>query len=199
MATSSVCSPVGALYSEHVNPQWVRLLGLLEMNVRYERCSGSELFTADGRRILDFLSGYCVHNIGHNHPSVIAALHEELERNGPAMVQSHVAESAGKLAEKLCRRAGGRLTKVFFGSSGSEGVEAAIKFSRAHTERPGLLYANGAFHGLTCGALSLMGDSFWREGFGPLLPETEAIPFDDLDALERKLASKRFAAFIVEP
>ncbi|HMH00454.1 MAG TPA: aspartate aminotransferase family protein [Terriglobales bacterium] len=199
MVTSSVCSPVGALYSEHVNPQWVRLLDLLEMNVRYERCSGSELFTADGRRILDFLSGYCVHNVGHNHPAVIAALREELEREGPAMVQTHVAESAGELAEKLCLRAGGRLTKVFFGSSGSEGVEAAIKFSRAHTGRPGLLYANGAFHGLTCGALSLMGDSFWREGFGPLLPETEAIPFDDLDALERKLASKRFAAFIVEP
>jgi ornithine--oxo-acid transaminase len=174
-------------------------LDLLEMNVRYKRCSGSELFTAEGRRILDFLSGYCVHNVGHNHPAVIAALREELEREGPAMVQTHVAESAGELAEKLCLRAGGRLTKVFFGSSGSEGVEAAIKFSRAHTGRPGLLYANGAFHGLTCGALSLMGDSFWREGFGPLLPETEAIPFDDLDALERKLASKRFAAFIVEP
>jgi len=89
--------------------------------------------------------------------------------------------------------------RVFFGSSGSEGVEAAIKFSRAHTERTGLLYANGAFHGLTCGALSLMGDSFWREGFGPLLPETEAIPFNDVDALERKLSSKRFAAFIIEP
>ena len=169
------------------------------MNVRYERCSGSELFTADGRRILDFLSGYCVHNVGHNHPAVIAALREELEREGPAMVQTHVAESAGELAEKLCLRAGGRLTKVFFGSSGSEGVEAAIKFSRAHTGRPGLLYAKGAFHGLTCGALSLMGDPFWREGFGPLLPETEAIPFDDVDALERKIASKRFAAFIVEP
>jgi ornithine--oxo-acid transaminase len=115
------------------------------------------------------------------------------------MVQTHVAERAGELAEKLCRRAGSRLTKVFFGSSGSEGVEAAIKFSRAHTGRTGLLYANGAFHGLTCGALSLIGDSFWSEGFGPLLPETEPIPFDDVHALERKLASERFAAFIVEP
>jgi ornithine--oxo-acid transaminase len=199
MVTSTVDSAVGTLYSEHVNPQWVRLLDVLEMNVRYERCCGTELFTTDGRRILDFLSGYCVHNVGHNHNAVITALHEELEKSGPAMVQSHVAERAGDLAEKLCRRAGGRLTKVFFGSSGSEGVEAAIKFSRAHTGRTGLLYADGAFHGLTCGALSLMGDSFWREGFGPLLPETEAIPFDDVDALERKLASKRFAAFIVEP
>jgi ornithine--oxo-acid transaminase len=200
MVTSSVESAVGgALYSEHVNPQWVRLLDLLEMNVRYERCSGTELFTSDGRRILDFLSGYCVHNVGHNHPAVVSALRDELDLYGPAMIQTHVAERAGELGEKLCERAGGRLTKVFFGSSGSEGVEAAIKFSRAHTKRNGLLYANGAFHGLTCGALSLMGDSFWREGFGPLLPETEAIAFDDIDALDRKLASKRLAAFIVEP
>src|SRR5579864_6991967 len=85
MVTSSVDSAVGTLYSEHVNPQWVRLLDLLEMNVRYERCLGSELFTADGRRILDFLSGYCVHNVGHNHPAVIAAVREELESCGPAM------------------------------------------------------------------------------------------------------------------
>jgi ornithine--oxo-acid transaminase len=199
MVTSTVDSAVGALYSQHVNPQWVRLLDLLEMNVRYERCTGMELFTADGRRILDFLSGYCVHNIGHNHPAVIAALSEELESCGPAMIQTHVAEPAGELGEKLCRRAGGKLAKTFFASSGSEGIEAAIKLARAHTRRNGLLYANGAFHGLTCGALSLMGNDFWREGFGPLLPETKAIPFDDVDALEQELRSKRFAAFIVEP
>src|SRR3954449_9950600 len=103
-------------YAERVNPQWVRLLNLLEMNVRYERCVGSELFTADGRRILDFLSGYCVHNVGHNHPAVIAAIREELESCGPAMIQTHVAERAGELGDKLCQLAGGRLTKVFFGS-----------------------------------------------------------------------------------
>jgi ornithine--oxo-acid transaminase len=199
MVTSTLATPVGELYSQHVNPQWVRLLDLLEMNARYERCLGTELFTSDGRRILDFLSGYCVHNTGHNHPAIIAALRDELESCGPAMIQTHVAERAGELAEKLCQRAGGCVTKVFFGSSGSEGVEAAIKFARAHTARAGLLYAHGAFHGLTCGALSLMGSDFWREGFGPLLPETESIPFDDIGALERKLKSKKFAAFIVEP
>ena len=96
-------------YSEHVNPQWVKLLSLLEMNVRYTRCVGAELFTADGGRILDFLSGYCVHNLGHNHPRVIAALHDELDRRGPAMLQSHVPELAGELAAELCRLAGGRV------------------------------------------------------------------------------------------
>jgi ornithine--oxo-acid transaminase len=186
-------------YAQRVNREWVRLLDLLEMNVRYERCVGVELFTDDGRRILDFLSGYCVHNVGHNHPQVVRALQRELERCGPAMIQTHVADLAGELAERLCARARGRLAKAFFCSSGSEGVEAAIKFSRAHTRRAAILCAEHAFHGLTCGALSLMSDKFWSEGFGPLLSDTAAIPFGDLGALERALKGKRFAAFIVEP
>lgn len=186
-------------YFSNVNPQWVRLLNLLEMNVRYESCSGVELKTGDGRTILDFLSGYCVHNAGHNHPEIIAALKDELDRKGPAMLQSHVPELAGELAARLCSSAGGGMTKTFFCSSGSEGVEAAIKFSRAHTGRTGLLYADGAFHGLTCGALSMMGEPFWKNGFGPLLPQTQEIPFGDTDALERHLSSRKFAAFFVEP
>ncbi len=138
-------------YSDHVNPQWVRLLNLLDMNTVYTRCAGVELTTADGRTILDFLSGYCVNNAGHNHPRIIAALKDELRRRGPAMLQSHVPDLAGELARRLCALAGGKVRKVFFACSGSEGVESAIKFSRAATRRNGLLYAAGAFHGLTCG------------------------------------------------
>ena len=199
MLASTAAPPRHRLYAEHVNPQWVRLLNLLQMNERYERCYGCELFTSGGRRILDFLSGYCVHNTGHNHPAILAALHEELDRGGPAMLQSHVPELAGELALRLCELAGGLLQRVVFTSSGSEGVETAIKFSRAHTGRSGLLYAEGAFHGLTCGALSLMSDPFWTEGFGPMLPGTQAVPFGSISALEKQLATKKFAAFIVEP
>ena len=115
------------------------------------------------------------------------------------MVQSHVAQLAGQLAERLCRQAGCDLTKVFFGSSGSEGIEAAIKFSRAHTGRSGMLYAKSAFHGLTCGALSLMDDPFWRGNFGPLLSDTVAVPFNDLKSLEQHLRTERYAAFVCEP
>lgn len=186
-------------YSEHVNPQWVRLLSLLEMNVRYKRCAGVQLFTDDGARILDFLSGYCVHNLGHNHPAVIAALHEELDRSGPAMLQSHVPELAGELAAELCRLAGGRMEKVYFCSSGSEGIETVIKFARVHTRRTGLLCCQDAFHGLTCGSLALMPGSSWAEDFAPLLPGVEAVPFADLQELESRLRSRKFAAFIVEP
>jgi ornithine--oxo-acid transaminase len=192
-------SPASSNYYDYVNPQWVTLLNLLGMNVEYERCLGCELFTKDGRRILDFLSGYCVHNTGHNHPYIIQALKDEMDRCGPAMLQSHVPELAGELARRLCELAGGKLEKVFFGSSGSEGVEAAIKFARATTGRAGIVYAKSSFHGLTNGALSLMNDAFWRERFGPLLPDTLGVPFGDIAALEAALAEKRHAAFIVEP
>ncbi len=186
-------------YAEHVNPQWVKLLSLLEMNVSYERCVGTELLTTDGRRILDFLSGYCVHNAGHNHPAIVGALKDELDKSGPVMLQSNVPQLAGELAERLCKLAGGGLSKVFFASSGSEGVETAIKFARAYTGRVGLLSCDRAFHGLTCGALSLMNGEYWRKGFGPLLPETQIVPFADLAALEKQVATKRYAAFFVEP
>lgn len=177
------------LYERFVNPQWVRLLDILQMNVSYDGCVGCELETSDGRRILDFNSGYCVHNAGHNHPRIKAALRAELDADGPTMLQSNVSELAGELAARLCERAGGSLTKAFFASSGSEGVETAIKFARAHTGRAGLLSARGSFHGLTCGALSLMSDGFWKEGFGPLLPDTELVTFGDIEELSAKLGS----------
>ncbi len=197
MPHASISTP--STYAEFVNPQWVRLLDLLDMNVRYQRCLGAELFSESGERYLDFLSGYCVHNTGHNHPRIVQALQEELDRRGPAMLQSHVPELAGELAQRLCALAGGDLKRVFFASSGSEGVEAAIKFSRAATKRNALLYCQDAFHGLTCGALSLMDNPFWREGFGTLLPDTEAIPFGDIAPVEEKLRTKKFAAFFLEP
>ena len=186
-------------YATHVNPQWVRLLDLLGMNVQYKRCIGDELWADDGTRYLDFLSGYCVYNIGHNHPRLVAELQAELGRGGPAMLQSHVAELAGELAAALCARAGGRLNKVYFCSSGSEGIETVIKFSRARTGRDRLLFAAGAFHGLTCGALSLMDTPFWTDGFGPLLPGTDAVPFGDVEATARMLETRRYAAVVLEP
>jgi ornithine--oxo-acid transaminase len=197
--SATIVPSLDRLYSKHVNPQWDKLLDHLQMNTQYEHCMGSELFTVEGRRILDFLSGYCVHNAGHNHPAIVDALKDELDRSGPAMLQSHIPQLAAELAQRLVQLSGGRLQRVFFTNSGSEGVEAAIKFSRAHTGRAGLLYAEGGFHGLTCGALSLMSDSFWSEGFGPLLPGTQAVPFGNIEAMERQLATRKFAAFILEP
>ncbi len=190
-------------YEQTVNPQWARLLRLLGMDAEYRRCEGETLETTDGQQILDFLSGYCVYNTGHNHPAIVEALHRELDAKGPLMLQSHVSSPAAELAGRLLQMANrsrkGHLSKVYFSTSGAEGVETAIKFSRAHTGRSGLLAARGAFHGLTCGALALMDAPFWREGFGELIPGVEFVDFGDLDQLEAALNTRRFAALILEP
>lgn len=208
MATTPVLHEIGGIssrdeerrsYAQHVNPIWVKLLDALGMNVQYTHSSGAELYTQDGRTILDCLSGYCVHNVGHNHPHVVSQLVAELQSQSTAMIQSNVVEKAGALAHLLCQQAGGKVSKVFFCSSGSEGIEAVIKFARAHTGRTDLVYAAGAFHGLTCGALSLMGSAFWREGFGPMLGGTHEVPFGDLSSIERLLAARKIAAVILEP
>ena len=83
LAASALAGSSTDAYQDFVNPQWVKLLTLLGMNVEYERCSGCELFVRDGPLVLDFLSGYCVHNVGHNHPYVVQALKDELDKSGP--------------------------------------------------------------------------------------------------------------------
>ncbi len=209
-ATSATADPrnpereeCAASYEAHVNPQWVRLMKLLDMDAEYVSCVRETLHTRDGRKILDFLSGYCVYNTGHNHPAIVGALHRELDRSGPLMLQSHISATAGELAERLLRLADAsgkrHLGKVYFSTSGAEGVETAIKFSRAHTGRSGLLAARGAFHGLTCGALALMDSGFWSDGFGAMIPGVEFVDFGDLGQLERQLATRRHAALILEP
>jgi ornithine--oxo-acid transaminase len=102
------------------------------------------------------------------------------------------------LAERLLARVP-YLDKVFFANSGSEAVEAAIKFARAATGRRGIVYCDHAFHGLSYGALSLNGDEIFRDGFEPLVPDCIRIPFNDLATLDKVLHSRSFAAFVVEP
>lgn len=187
-----------ALYSKHVNRQWVKFLSLLDMNAHYVRCLGSKLYTADGTCYTDFLSGYCVQNVGHNHPFIAEAIRDELERQAPLILQSLVSPHAACLAEKLTNLAGGSLDCVYFTNTGSEGVETAIKFARVHTQRSGILSCLGAFHGASYGAMSIMRDESWLGGCGPFLSETECIPYLDLHLLEKHLKTKHFAAFIVE-
>ena len=126
------------------------------------------------------------------------ALKAVLDSELPNLVQMGVSALSGVLAERLLEFVP-HLDKVFFSNSGTEAVEAAIKFARAATRRPGIVYCSHAFHGLSFGSLSLNGDANFREGFGPLLPECIEIPFNDLAALEKALASRTISAFIVEP
>jgi ornithine--oxo-acid transaminase len=109
-----------------------------------------------------------------------------------------VSVLSGLLAERLLQFVP-FLDKAFFANSGTEAVEAALKFARCATGRPGIVYCDHAFHGLSYGALSLNGDPTFRDGFGALLPGCIEVPFNDLAALERALASREVAAFVVEP
>lgn len=187
-----------ALHETHLNAQLVRVLKTLGYDVNFARGAGPHLYDVQGRRYLDLLSGFGVFALGRNHPAVAAALRQVLEAQLPGLVQLDVSLLAGILAEKLLQRLPG-LERVFFCNSGTEAVEAAIKFARMATGRAKILYCSNAFHGLTYGALSLNGTEVFRKGFGPLLPDCVKIPFNDLPALEAALKAGQVAAFVVEP
>jgi ornithine--oxo-acid transaminase len=187
-----------ALHARYLNEQMVRVLRTVGFDRQYQRASGQYLYDAQGERYLDLLSGWGVFALGRNHPAVREALKDVLDAEFPNLVQLDLSTLAGVLAERLLRQMP-YLEKVFFANSGTETVEAALKFARAATGRPGIVYCSHAFHGLTYGALSVNGDAVFRSGFGPLLPQCIEVPFNDLDALQRALASRRIAAFIVEP
>ncbi|RME81181.1 MAG: acetyl ornithine aminotransferase family protein [Caldilineae bacterium] len=139
---------------------------------------GSEVWDVDGRRYIDFTSGIAVTNTGHAHPEVVRAIVEQAERfihmSGTDFyypVQIELAEKLNEVAPIT------GATKVFFGNSGAEAVEAAMKLARYHTGRPRFVAFQGGFHGRTFGALSLTASKpVQRRGFAPLLPEvTHAI------------------------
>src|SRR6266700_1612875 len=186
------------MHSRHLNEQMVRLLRTIGYDVRFCRGTGQYLFDRDDNKYLDLLSGYGVFAIGRNHPALREALKSVLDADLPNLVQFDVSPLAAVLAKRLLELVP-YLDKVFFANSGTEATEAAIKFARCATGRPGIVYCEHAFHGLTNGALSLNGDAIFRAGFEPLLPHCRAIPFNDLAALEQALASRDVAAFLVEP
>jgi ornithine--oxo-acid transaminase len=186
------------LHIRHLDEQMVKVLRTIGYDVGFCRGNGQYLYDREGVRYLDLLSGFGVFAIGRNHPTLREALKSVLESELPNLVQMDVSTLAGILAERLLARVP-HLDKVFFANSGAESVEAAIKFARAATRRPGIVYCEHAFHGLSCGALTLNGDDTFREDFGPLLPDCVRIPFNNLFALEKVLRPRRMAAFIVEP
>jgi ornithine--oxo-acid transaminase len=186
------------LHSRHLNEQMVRVLRTIGYDVGFRRGAGQYLYDRTGTRYLDLLSGFGVFGIGRNHPALRTALESVLDAELPNLVQMDVPALAGVLAERLLAKAP-YFDKVFFANSGTETVEAAIKFARAATKRSKILSCEHAFHGLTFGSLSLNGDEIFKKGFEPLLGDCAAVPFNDLTALETALRRRDVAAFIVEP
>jgi ornithine--oxo-acid transaminase len=188
-----------SLHEEHLNTQIVRVLKTIGYDRVYTRAKGAYLYDQDNQEYLDLLSGFGVYAMGRNHPTVVQALKDVLDHELPDMVQMDVSLLSGLLAEALLKHCPPKISKMFFCNSGTEAVEAAIKFARYTTKRDRVVYCEHGYHGLTLGALSLNGENVFREGFGPLLPGCASVPFNDLAALEKALQGRDVAAFIVEP
>ncbi|WP_030243602.1 MULTISPECIES: aspartate aminotransferase family protein [unclassified Streptomyces] len=185
------------LHTRYLNHQLPRMLHTIGFDKVYERAEGAYFYDADGNDYLDMLAGFGVMGLGRHHPVVRKALHDVLDASLADLTRFDCQPLPGLLAEKLLAHSP-HLDRVFFGNSGTEAVEAALKFARFVTGRPRVLYCAHAFHGLTTGSLSVNGESAFRDGFAPLLPDT-AVPLGDLDALERELKKGDVAALIVEP
>jgi acetylornithine/succinyldiaminopimelate/putrescine aminotransferase len=188
-----------SLHAKYINPQLTRVLGTIEFDRFYVKGEGCYLIDDQGRRYLDFLSGFGVFALGRGHPAVVGALHQALDADLPNLVQMDCSLLPGVLAEELVKRSHPGIERVCFTNSGAEAVESAIKFARAATKRTRILYCDHAFHGLTTGALALNGGREFRSGFGPLLPGADMIPFGDIAALARELRKGDVAAFVAEP
>ncbi len=183
----------------HLNPVLAALAGPGGVTKTFIGGSGCELWDGEGQRYLDCVAGFGALNLGHNHPAVVEAVREAMDRCAPGFSPAAINPWAAALGERLATVAPGPLEMAFFTNSGTEAVEAALKLARAATERSALLFCRRSFHGKTLGALSVTGNARYRRPFGPLVPQCRSVAYGDLEALERALAGRQFAALIVEP
>ena len=187
------------LFEKHVNPVFVKVLRIIGFNRSWVRGEGSYLWDENGTRYLDFLANWGVFTFGRRHPTIQGALQQVLDSDFPGWVGFDAPPLAAVLARELTKRVPGDLDTVYFCNSGTEAIEAAIKFARAATGRHCTIHLSKAFHGLTLGALSLNGESSFRRGFEPLLPGNSLVVPGDLEALEARLALGDVASFVFEP
>ena len=184
------------LHSSHLNEQMVHVLKTIGFDKRYQRGVGQYLYDEHGAKYLDLLSGWGVFAIGRNHPTVREALKAVLDSELPNLVQMGVSALSGVLAERLLEFVP-HLDKVFFSNSGTEAVEAAIKFARAATRRPGhrLLQSRLSRPELWLAVVERRHEFPGRVSVR-FFPECIEIPFNDLAALEQALASRDNRGFL---
>ncbi|MDQ1539705.1 MAG: ornithine--oxo-acid transaminase, partial [Actinomycetota bacterium] len=135
------------LHRRYLNPQLPRMLHAIGFDKVYARAEGPYLYDADGAEYLDMLAGFGVFALGRHHPVVRQALHDVLDANLADLTQFDAPPLAGLLAEALLAKVP-HLDRVYFGNSGTEAVEAALKFARYATGRNRIVYCDHAFHGL---------------------------------------------------
>jgi 4-aminobutyrate aminotransferase len=171
-----------------------------------QRAYGLTVEDVDGHKYLDFTSGLGTNILGHCHPDVVKAIHDQASAFIHMSGTDFYYPAQIRLAEELAKHClGGEPKQVFFSNSGAEAIEAAIKLARYHTKRPYLISFYGGFHGRTLGALSLSASKIvHRRGFGPLLPGVIHAPYGSVEFIEHELFAKtvpaeEVAAVVVEP
>ena len=163
-----------------------------------DRASGPWVYTADGKRYLDLLSGIGVANIGHTHAEVVDAVAKQNARHHHVMVYGeYVQEEQALYAAELAAVLPSGLDTIFFVNSGTEAIEGALKLARKATGRSGFVAFEGGYHGDTLGALSVGGIEKYRAPFEPLLQPVALLPFGDVSALDA--INESVAAVVVEP
>lgn len=187
------------LHEQYINTSLARVQGIIGFDKIYTRGEGAYLWDAEGTRYLDLLTGFSVFNFGRAHPIIKRAIQDLIALDRPNLVKMDCPLLAGLLAEALAKRMPPGLDAVFFANSGADAVDSALKFARAATRRPRVLYLEHAFHGLTLSTLAINGGEEFRKGFEPLMPGFDAVPMNDPAALEKQLRPGDVAAFIVEP
>ena len=162
---------------------------------------GSKVWDKSGKQYIDFVSGLAVNNLGHCHPSVVAAIKKQAEKLIHVSNLYHI-EPQSQLAEKLTSVS--FADKIFFCNSGTEAIESAIKLARKYffdqgqSGRTEIITMHNSFHGRTLGSLSATAQNKFHIGFKPLLPGFKYIPFNDLQSA-RKAITQKTCAILVEP
>ncbi|OWP63337.1 aspartate aminotransferase family protein [Hymenobacter amundsenii] len=162
-----------------------------------ERAEGVYMYGPDGQRYLDLIAGIGVSNVGHRHPRVLAAIHDQLDKYLHLMVYGELVQAPpAQLAQALTATLPARLDNVYFTNSGTEAVEGALKLAKRHTGRTKLLSSHNAYHGSTHGALSITGSEGFKNAFRPLLPDVHQFRHNNFDDLA--LIDERTAAVVIE-
>lgn len=168
------------------------------IGLEVDYAEGPFIFTTDGKRYVDFISGIAVNNLGHRHPAVVQAVKEQVDKHLHVMVYGeYIQKPQAEYAQLLTDQLPEQLNQVYFTNSGTEAVEGALKLAKKHTGRHKLVAFNGGFHGDTHGSLSVTGRDVYRDPYKPLLPDVHFLNFNDKSELET--IDEETAAVILEP
>ena len=163
-----------------------------------EKAAGVYLYDTDGKQYIDLISGISVSNIGHCHPAVVAAINAQTKKYMYLMVYGEYVQAPQvQYAKLLTSQLPKNLEQVYYCNSGAEATEGAIKLARKFTERTEIMYFNGGYHGSTIGALSVIGDEYFKTNYRPLPPGTRRLQFNCVGCLD--YITNKTAGVIVEP